>query len=103
MSDEPLKYMPRRAKLLSELRGALVPERLGYQTTDGVPTHLILGGRAVSDATNRDFRRMLQNGLVEAADGRVRVTGWGHDHHDSWEYQYSARDFDKQREVDLYR
>lgn len=102
MADKPLKYTPRRAKLLGELRGALTPDRLGYQTTDGEPTHLILGGRAVSDATNRDFRQMLQNGLAEAADGRVRITGWGHDHYDSWEYQYLTRDFDKQRAMDLY-
>jgi hypothetical protein len=101
VSDNPLKYTPRRAVLLREFAGS-APERFGYQTTDGVPTHLILGGRAVSEATNRDFRRMLAEELVITENGRVRITGWGLDHKDAWHFNYNQRDFDKQRAIDLH-
>jgi hypothetical protein len=101
MSSNPLKYTPRRMVLLREFANG-VPERFGYQTTDGVPTHLILGGRAVSEATNRDFRRMLAEELIVAENGRVRVTGWGLDHKDAWHLNYNGRDFAKQRDMELY-
>lgn len=102
MPDNPLKYTPRRAVLLREFANG-VPERFGFQTTDGVPTHLILGGRAVGEATNRDFRRMLAEELIVPVNGSVRVTGWGLDHKDAWHLNHSYRNGDKERAVDLYR
>ena len=100
MSDKPLRYSPRRAVLLREIANG-VRERFGYQTTDGVPTHLILGGRAVNEATNRDFRRMLAEELIIISGSSVRATGWGLDHHDAWHIN-NSHNHDKEQAVDLY-
>ena len=70
------RYTPHRLALLDALLGA-DQGTTGYQTTDDVPTHLILNGRAVSEKTSEAFRALLGGALVKAEGGQVTMTGAG--------------------------
>jgi hypothetical protein len=56
----------------------------GYQTTDDIPTHLILNGRAVSDKASEAFRNLRESGLVEATGSQVTVTETGREVRVKW-------------------
>lgn len=100
MPDKTPRYSPRRLRLFREIYGA-ADGHIGYQTTDGVPSDLIIGHAVVSAATNRDFAALRGGRLVSAKDGQVRVTGWGMDLMDDWMKKFGERDADKLREVVL--
>lgn len=86
-----LRYTPRRKRLLDALNVAThTLDGVGFQTTDGVPTHLIVNGRTVAEDTSRDFRAMLAAGLLLRDGQRVIVTMWGQGHRIRWENCTSA-------------
>jgi hypothetical protein len=88
-----LRFTPRRKRLIDALVLAVhTMGGTGFQTTDGVPTHLILNGRAVSEATSADFRAMLAAGLLLTDGKRLTVTMWGQRHHIRWEGQRYVSD-----------
>lgn len=70
------RYTPYRLAVLEELTHADRPTT-GYQTTDDVPTHLILNGRAVSEKASEAFRALRAAALIKAEGGQVTVTGAG--------------------------
>lgn len=70
------RYTPFRLAVLDELTRADAVAT-GYQTTDDVPTHLILNGRAVNEKASEAFRALQESGLVEAASNRITVTETG--------------------------
>lgn len=76
MSD--LRFTPRRKRLLDTIDDLLLtPGAIGFQTTDGVPSDLILNDRAVTEATNKDFRALIAHRLFLADDGKLFLTGHG--------------------------
>lgn len=78
-----LRYTPYRLALLEELTHA---DRVttGYQTTDEVPTHLILNGRAVNERASEAFRALLGAALIKAENSQVTVTGAGQRRRLAW-------------------
>lgn len=87
----PLRYTPRRKRLLDTLDGLmLAPNVVGFQTTDGKPTHLILHGRAVTDATNKVFRDFIEHKLFLVDDeGHLFLSGHGRRHVLAWKQRYA--------------
>lgn len=86
-----LRYTPHRKRLLDALNVAThTLGGVGFQATNGIPTHLILNGRAVTEDVSRDFRAMLAAGLLLHDDQRVIVTMWGQGHRIRWENCTSA-------------
>jgi hypothetical protein len=80
-TTQVLRFTPRRKTLLNALANA---KSTGFQTTDGIATHLILNGRAVTEATSADFRAMVVRGLLALDGQRVTVTQLGQDHRTRW-------------------
>lgn len=88
-----LRFTPRRKRLIDALDLAVhTVGGVGFQTTDGVPTHLILNGRAVVEETSREFRAMLAAGLLLRDGDRLTVTMWGQGHRARWEHHRYADD-----------
>lgn len=74
-----LRFTPRRKRLFDTIDDLLLtPGAVGFQTTDEVPSDLILNGRAVTEATNRDFRALIAHRLfLVDEDGTLFLTGHG--------------------------
>lgn len=89
MSTRPalktLRFTPRRKLLIDALDIAThALGGVGFQTTDGVPTHLILNGRAVAEETSREFRAMLDAQLLLINGPGLLVTMHGQAHRHRW-------------------
>lgn len=77
-----LRYSPRRMTLLYAARD----DRLGYQTTDGEPTHLIIDGRhAGTAAANKTLQELLDRELIWAINGELKTLPGARGHLAAWE------------------